>query len=40
MTYIQNYKDIFDDNNPEEKCFIANCMMANLKKKKQLDAEK
>ena len=40
VTYIPNYEDIFDDNNPEEQCFIANLMMANLKKKKQLESEK
>ena len=34
ITYIPNYEDIFDDSNTEEQCFIANLMMANLKKKK------
>ena len=40
ITYIPNYEDIFDDSNTEEQCFIANLMMANLKKKKQLEADK
>ena len=34
VKYIPNYEDIFDDNNPEEQCFIANLMMASLKEKK------
>ena len=38
VTYIPNYEDIFDDSNPEEQCYIASLMMANLKKKKQLEA--
>ena len=37
ITYIPVYEDIFDDNDPEEQCFIANVMMENLKKKKELE---
>ena len=40
VTYIPNYKDIFDDNYLEEQCFIANLLIANLKKKKELEAQK
>ena len=36
VTYIPNYEDIFDNDNPEEQYFIANILMANLKKKKEL----
>ena len=39
VTFILNYEDILDDNNPEEQCFIANLRMANLKKKKQLESK-
>ena len=40
VTYIPNYEDIFDDDNPEEQYFIANILMANLKKKKELLEDK
>ena len=40
VTYIPNYDDIFDDDNPEEQCFIANILMANLKKKKEILEDK
>ena len=40
VTYIPDYEDIFDDSNPEEQCFIASVMMANLKRKKLLEANK
>ena len=36
VTYIPNYEDIFDDNNIEEQCFIANILIENLKQKKEL----
>ena len=37
ITYIPDYEDIFNDNNTKEQCFIANIMMANLKKKKEIE---
>ena len=40
VTYIPNYKDIFDDNNIEEQCFIANILIENLKRKKELEKTK
>ena len=33
------YEHIFNDEDPKEQCFIANVMIANLKKKKELIAE-
>ena len=38
VTYIPTYEDIFDDSNPDKQNFIASLMMANLKKKKQFEA--
>lgn len=38
ITYIPQYEDIFDDNETEEQCFIANIMMENLKKKKEIES--
>ena len=37
VTYIPIYEDIFNDDNVEEQYFIANIMMANLKKKKDIE---
>ena len=37
ITYIPIYEDIFNDNNVEEQYFIANIMIANLKKKKDIE---
>ena len=37
ITYIPNYEDVFNDDNIEEQYFIANIMIANLKKKKELE---
>ena len=34
ISYIPDYKDIFDDNDIEEQYFIANIMKQNLRKKK------
>ena len=39
ITYIPNYEDIFNNNNVEEQYFIANIMMANLKKKKEIKTQ-
>ena len=37
ITYIPKYEDIFNDDNVEEQFFIANIMLANLKKKKAIE---
>ena len=37
ITYIPNYEDIFNDNDTTEQCFDDHIMMANLKKKKELE---
>ena len=37
MTYIPNYRDIFDNDNVKEQCYIATLMMDNLKRKKLLE---
>ena len=37
VTYIPEYEDIFNDEDPKEQCFIARLMMTNLKKKKELE---
>ena len=37
ITYIPDYEDIFNDQNVEEQCFIAKIMMANLKRKKEIE---
>ena len=37
ITYIPYYEDIFNDEDPKEQCFIANVMIANLKKKKLIE---
>ena len=37
ITYIPDYKDIFNDDNVGEEYFIANTMMADLKKKNDID---
>ena len=39
ISYIPNYEDILNNEDPKEHCFIANVMIANLKKKKELLAE-
>ena len=39
ISYIPNYEDIFNDEDQKEQCFIANVMISNLKKKKELIAE-
>ena len=31
ITYIPVFEDIFNDNDPDEQCFIAHILMANLK---------
>ena len=38
IAYIPEYEDIFNDNDPVEQCFIAHIMMANLKKKKEIES--
>ena len=40
ITYIPNYKDISNDGDIKEQVFIANILMANLKKKKKIEAKK
>ena len=37
-TYIHEYEDIFDDDNIEEQYFIANILMANRKRKKEIES--
>ena len=37
VSYIPNYIDIFDDDNPEEQFYIASLMMENLMKKKNIE---
>ena len=37
ITYIPNYEDMFNDDNIEEQCFIANILIANLKQKKEIE---
>ena len=37
VSYIPEYRDIFNDNDNKEQCFIANIMQANLKKKKIIE---
>ena len=37
VTYIPNYEDIFNDDDTDEQYFIARIMMANLKKKKEIE---
>ena len=36
ISYIPNYEDIFNDDDPKEQCFIADIMNVNLKRKKEL----
>ena len=40
ISYIPNYEDIFNDDDPEEQCYIAHILMENLKKKKEIEAVK
>ena len=40
ITYIPNYEDIFNDENIDEQCFIANILMTNLKRKKEIESLK
>ena len=40
ITYIPNYEDIFNDENIDEQCFIANILMTNLKRKKEIESSK
>ena len=37
VTYIPEYQDIFNDDDPREQCFIANLRMTNLEKKKKIE---
>ena len=37
VTYIPEYEDIFNDNDPKEQLFIANILIENLKKKKKIE---
>ena len=39
ISYIPDYKDIFNDNDTEEQYFIANIMKQNLRKKKDIELE-
>ena len=39
ISYIPNYEDIFNDDDPKEQCFIANVMLANLRKKKEIEED-
>ena len=39
ISYIPDYKDIFNDNDTEEQYFIANIMKQNLRKKKNIELE-
>ena len=36
VTYIPNYEDLFNDDNIEEMYLIANILMTNLKRKKEI----
>ena len=40
VTYVPNYEEIFDNENPEEQYCIANILMANLRKKTELLEDK
>ena len=40
ITYIPNYKDIFNDGDTKVQVFIANIFMENLKKKKEIEGKK
>ena len=40
ISYIPDYEDIFNDNNPKEQCFIAEIMKENLKRKKEMEGIK
>ena len=40
ISYIPDYKDIFNDNDTEEQYYIANIMKENLRKKKEIEQEK
>ena len=37
MSYIPNYRDIFNNDNMKEQCYIATLMMDNLKRKKLIE---
>ena len=37
ISYIPNYKDIFNDEDPNEQCFIADILKENLKRKKEIE---
>lgn len=37
VSYIPEYQDIFNDDDPKEQCYIASLMMENLQKKKQIE---
>ena len=37
VTYIPEYEEIFNDDNTDEQYFVARIMMANLKKKKEIE---
>ena len=39
VSYIPEYQDIFNDDDPKEQCYIASLMMENLKKKKEIEEE-
>ena len=37
VTYTQTYEDIFDNTSKEEQCSIAEILMENLKRKKEIE---
>ena len=37
VTYIPEYENIFDDENPQEQLFIAKILIENMKKKKTIE---
>ena len=39
ISYIPYHEDIPDDDDPKEQCFIANVMLANLKKDKEIEED-
>ena len=39
VSYIPDYEDIFNDDDPKEQCYIATLMMKNLQKKKQIEED-
>ena len=37
ITYIPEYENMFDDNDPEEQLYVANILIDNFKRKKKME---